>query len=60
MPKDPTRNIPNYKIDGDHLNEYEFEQNKGKIKDDLKHSEKKNNPAENENKTEESNTQKAS
>jgi hypothetical protein len=31
MPKDPTRNIPNYKIGGDHLNEFEFEQNKGHL-----------------------------
>ena len=32
MPKnDPNRNQPNYKIGGSHLNEYEFEQNKGQI-----------------------------
>ncbi|MFN6964068.1 MAG: hypothetical protein ACK4S4_09920 [Pyrinomonadaceae bacterium] len=31
MPKDPTRNQPNYKIDGGHLNEYEYEQNKGSM-----------------------------
>ena len=29
MPKDPTRNQPNYKIGGRHLNEYEYEQGKG-------------------------------
>src|SRR5690348_12351525 len=27
MPKDPTKNIPNYKVAGGTLNEYEFEQN---------------------------------
>jgi hypothetical protein len=31
MPKDPTRNQPNYKIGGSHLNEYEFDLNKGQI-----------------------------
>jgi hypothetical protein len=31
MPKDPTRNQPNYKIGGSHLNEYEFDVNKGQI-----------------------------
>ena len=31
MPKDPTRNQPNYKIGGDHINEYEYDQNKGQI-----------------------------
>jgi hypothetical protein len=31
MPKDPPRNQPNYKIGGDHLNEYEFDLNKGQI-----------------------------
>ena len=34
MPKDPTENIPNYKIRGGHLNEYEYEQNKGQITED--------------------------
>jgi hypothetical protein len=29
MPKDPTRNQPNYKIGGHHLNEFEFEQQHG-------------------------------
>ena len=29
MPKDPTRNQPNYKINGDHLNEYEYQRSKG-------------------------------
>lgn len=32
MPKnDPHRNQPNYKIGGSHINEYEFDQNKGQI-----------------------------
>ncbi len=31
MPKDPPRNQPNYKIGGYHINEYEYEQNKGQI-----------------------------
>ena len=31
MPKDPARNQPNYKIGGDHLNEYEFEQSHGQM-----------------------------
>ena len=31
MPKDPTRNQPNYKIDGQKLNEYEFTQSHGAI-----------------------------
>jgi hypothetical protein len=39
MPKDPTRNMPNYKIGGDHLNEYEFEKNKGEITYEEKHPE---------------------
>jgi hypothetical protein len=29
MPKDPTRNQPNYKIGGSHLNEFEFARNQG-------------------------------
>jgi len=31
MPKDPPRNQPNYKIGGYHINEHEYEQNKGQI-----------------------------
>ncbi|HEX8369496.1 MAG TPA: hypothetical protein VF604_13200 [Pyrinomonadaceae bacterium] len=31
MRKDPPRNQPNYKIGGEHLNEYEFDLNKGQI-----------------------------
>ena len=31
MPKDPTRNQPNYKIGGDHINEYDYENNKGQM-----------------------------
>ena len=31
MPKDPPRNQPNYKIGGDHINEYEYDLNKGEI-----------------------------
>jgi hypothetical protein len=31
MPKDPARNQPNYKIGGDHLNEYEFNISKGEM-----------------------------
>ena len=35
MPKnDPNRNQPNYKIGGSHINEYEFDQNKGQITDE--------------------------
>ncbi|HEX8179533.1 MAG TPA: hypothetical protein VF525_08320 [Pyrinomonadaceae bacterium] len=29
MPKDPTRNQPNYKIGGSHLNEFEYARDKG-------------------------------
>lgn len=36
MPKDPTRNQPHYKIDGDHLNEYEYARNSGAITEDEK------------------------
>ena len=32
MPKnDPSRNQPNYKVGGSHMNEYEFEKNKGQV-----------------------------
>jgi hypothetical protein len=31
MPKDPTKNIFQYKIRGGHLNEYEFQQNQGDV-----------------------------
>jgi hypothetical protein len=31
MPKDPTKNIFQYKIRGGHLNEYEFHQNQGDV-----------------------------
>lgn len=31
MPKDPRKNIQNYKIDGGHLNEYEFQRAQGKL-----------------------------
>lgn len=31
MPKDPTRNQPNYKIGGYHINEYDYQQNKEQI-----------------------------
>ncbi|HEY8562904.1 MAG TPA: hypothetical protein VIL74_21175 [Pyrinomonadaceae bacterium] len=31
MPKDPPRNQPNYKIGGDHINEYEYQNNKNQI-----------------------------
>jgi hypothetical protein len=31
MPKDPPRNQPNYKIGGDHINEYEYQQHKGQM-----------------------------
>ena len=37
MPKDPTENIPNYKIRGGHLNEYEFKQQKGKMTEEENH-----------------------
>jgi hypothetical protein len=31
MPKDPTKNIFQYKIRGGHLNEFEFQQNQGDV-----------------------------
>ena len=31
MPKDPTKNIFQYKIRGGHLNEFEFQQNQGEV-----------------------------
>src|SRR6185503_19664909 len=31
MPKDPTKNIANYKVDGGELNEYEFQQNQEEL-----------------------------
>ena len=31
MPKDPTKNIFQYKIRGGHLNEFEFQQNQGQV-----------------------------
>lgn len=31
MPKDPTKNIPQYKIRGGQLNEFEFQQNQGDV-----------------------------
>jgi hypothetical protein len=34
MPKDPTRNQPNYKIGGYHINEYEYRNNKGQISEE--------------------------
>lgn len=37
MPKDPPRNQPNYKIGGDHINEYEYQNNSGAITEDEKH-----------------------
>ena len=33
MPKDPTKNIFQYKIRGGHLNEFEFQQNQGQVKE---------------------------
>src|SRR5687768_1808896 len=32
MPKDPTKNIFQYKIRGGHLNEFEFHQNQGQVR----------------------------
>jgi len=32
MPKDPTKNIFQYKIRGGHLNEFEFQQNQGQVR----------------------------
>lgn len=37
MPKDPPRNQPNYKIGGYHINEYEYQNNKGQITEDEEH-----------------------
>jgi len=38
MPKNnPNRNQPNYKIGGSHINEYEFDQNKGEITEEEEH-----------------------
>ena len=31
MPKDPTRNINQYQIDGRHMNEFEFNRNQGEL-----------------------------
>jgi hypothetical protein len=36
MPKDPTRNVQRYKIEGGHLNEFEFHQNQAAIHDEQK------------------------
>lgn len=36
MPKDPPRNQPNYKIGGGHLNEFEFQQQKGSLTEEEK------------------------
>ena len=33
MPKDPTKNIFQYKIRGGHLNEFEFQKNQGQVKE---------------------------
>ena len=33
MPKDPTKNIFQYKIRGGHLNEFEYQQNQGLVKE---------------------------
>ncbi|HKO60200.1 MAG TPA: hypothetical protein VJV03_03490 [Pyrinomonadaceae bacterium] len=33
MPKDPTKNIFQYKIRGGHLNEFEYQQNQGQVKE---------------------------
>ncbi len=33
MPKDPTKNIFQYKIRGGHLNEFEFHQNQGQVRE---------------------------
>jgi hypothetical protein len=37
MPKDPTRNQPNYKIGGYHINEFEYQNNSGAINEDEDH-----------------------
>jgi hypothetical protein len=45
MPKnDPSRNQPNYKVGGSHLNEYEFEQNKGKVTEEERRMPSNANP----------------
>jgi hypothetical protein len=31
MPKDPKRNIPNYQLQGGHLNEFEFQKSQGEM-----------------------------
>ena len=33
MPKDAKKNVDRYKLDGGHLNEFEFHQNQGQLKE---------------------------
>ena len=33
MPKDAKKNVDRFKVDGGHLNEFEFHQNQGQLKD---------------------------
>ena len=36
MPKDAKKNVDRYKLAGGHLNEFEFHQNQGQVKDSPK------------------------
>jgi len=36
MPKDEKKNVDRYKLDGGHLNEFEFHQNQGQVKESTK------------------------
>jgi hypothetical protein len=33
MPKDATKNVDRYKVQGGHLNEFDFQQNQGQVKE---------------------------
>ena len=36
MPKDAKKNVDRFKVDGGHLNEFEFHQNQGQVKESAK------------------------
>ena len=36
MPKDAKKNVDRYKLDGGHLNEFEFHQNQGQVNESAK------------------------
>ena len=45
MPKDAKKNVDRYKVGGGHLNEFEFHQNQGQVKDASKRSGAASGPA---------------